>query len=580
MSGAIQQQFQEVWLVDFEFSAPAGERPSVVCMVAKELFSGKTLRCWEDELRAMPSAPFHVGDNALFVAYFASAEIGCFLSLNWGLPTHVLDLYAEFRCFTNGKAVPSGKSLVGALQFYGLPSIDVADKDAMRELAMRGGSYTEDEKQALLDYCESDVDALIQLLPAMEPKLDLPRALLRGKYMVTTAIMQHNGIPIDMVSYGALLDNWALLKTSLIDAVNPQYNVYEDQVFSTKRFQEYLIKHNIPWPVTAKGALELKDDTFKQMSVHYPELLPLKEVRATLSSLKLAKLEIGEDGRNRCILSPFAAKTGRNQPSTSKFIYGPAVWVRHLIKPENGWGVAYIDWSQQEFGIAAALSGDELMQKAYQSGDPYLEFAKQAGAAPEGATKATHPLERERFKACVLAVQYGMGAESLAQQAGISVTEARYLLELHRSTYRTFWAWSEDVVNYMGIHGQIHTVFGWMLAKGPNSNERSVRNFPMQANGAEMLRLACIYGVEAGVKLCAPIHDAILIEAPSEVFDEHIDLMQDAMVRASRDVLGGFELRSGVEKVHYPERYSDPRGEQVWGVVQDVLSRIACDAAA
>jgi len=61
-----------------------------------------------------------------------------------------------------------------------------------------------------------------------------------------------------------------------------------------------------------------------------------------------------------------------------------------LIKPPPGHGVAYIDWQQQEFGIAAALSGDPLMMDAYRSGDPYLAFAKQAGATPADATKATH----------------------------------------------------------------------------------------------------------------------------------------------------------------------------------------------
>ena len=79
-----------------------------------------------------------------------------------------------------------------------------------------------------------------------------------------------------------------------------------------------------------------------------------------------------------------------------------------------GWALAYIDWKQQEFGIAAALSGDPAMYRGYCSGDPYLEFAKQAGLVPENATKQTHPDQRRLCKAAVLAVQYGMGAESLA----------------------------------------------------------------------------------------------------------------------------------------------------------------------
>src|SRR6516162_6151014 len=76
-------------------------------------------------------------------------------------------------------------------------------------------------------------------------------------------------------------------------------------------------------------------------------------------------------------------RTWPNQPSNAKYIFGPSVWLRSLIKPPPGFSVAYIDWSQQEFGIAAALSGDRSMQDAYLSGDPYLGFAKQAGAVPE-----------------------------------------------------------------------------------------------------------------------------------------------------------------------------------------------------
>src|SRR5258707_14438989 len=99
---------------------------------------------------------------------------------------------------------------------------------------------------------------------------------------------------------------------------------------------------------------------------------------------------VGADGRNRCLLSPFRSRTGRNQPSNTRFIFGPGSWMRGLIVPEPGWGVAYLDWEQQEFGIAAYLSGDPNMIAAYESGDPYLAFAKMAGAVPEWATKESH----------------------------------------------------------------------------------------------------------------------------------------------------------------------------------------------
>ena len=73
------------------------------------------------------------------------------------------------------------------------------------------------------------------------------------------------------------------------------------------------------------------------------------------------------------------------------------------------------------------------------TGDPYLAFAKQAGAVSQEATKQTHQEAREQFKACVLAVQYGMGEASLAARINQPVARARLLLELHKRTYRHFW---------------------------------------------------------------------------------------------------------------------------------------------
>lgn len=521
----------------------------------------------------MRKPPFDTGPASLFVAYYASAEVGCFLGLGWHVPAHILDLFTEFRRATNGLFPVGGNGLVGALQHYGIPSIDVAAKDSMRALAMRGGPYTREERTMLLDYCESDVIALERLLSAMWEHIDLPRALLRGQYMAAAAQIEHNGIPIDATLLAALRNRWDAMQDALIARVDKDFGVYDGRTFKQDRFAAYLTQRGIAWPVLSTGRLNLEDSAFKDMAKLYPALLPLKELRATLSGMRLSDLAVGRDGRNRCLLSAFSSRTGRNQPSNARFIFGPAVWMRGLIKPPERHGVAYIDWSQQEFGIAAALSDDPLMMKAYHSSDPYLEFAKQAGAAPMNATKQTHKLVREQFKACVLAVQYGMGAESLAQRIGKPVAEARHLLNLHRNTYCRFWEWSDATLDYAMLNGRIHTAFGWQVHVGADSNPRSLRNFPMQANGAEMMRLACIRGLEAGIKICAPVHDALLIEAPVDVLDEHIARMQSAMAQASRDVLGNFELRSGVERFVYPDRYMDERGAGMWIQVQNILQQ-------
>ena len=157
--------FLEVWAIDFEFNTPPGCAPDVLCMVAREVESNRLIRLWRDEFK--PDPPFDVSADALFVAYMASAEMGCFLQLGWPMPANVLDLYPEFRCETNGTIWSQGRSLLGALSYHALSSITKEQKQEMRDLVLRGGPYTEPEQSDLLAYCQGDADCLGPLLERM-----------------------------------------------------------------------------------------------------------------------------------------------------------------------------------------------------------------------------------------------------------------------------------------------------------------------------------------------------------------------------------------------------------------------------
>jgi hypothetical protein len=718
--------------VDFEFTAHPGERPIPLCCVAREVLSGRLFRLWlADGATAEP--PYGIGPDTLFVAYYASAELGCLLALDWSMPSRILDLHAEFRCLTSGLPVPCGRGLLGALTYHGLDAIGAVEKEEMRQLAMRGGPYTAGEREALTSYCQSDVDAMARLLPAMLPKIDLPRALLRGRYMAAAARMERAGVPIDADTLARLRDSWERIKARLIAAVDADYGVFapvgqrtldphsrfgaavletaaewgadpyrladavdllwreeresnaelfaarraarqatgltparinqwedagrdlsdwpeldikarelarvypalgigagyasdtgEDRTdypgrlwdvlrerderetpkhdpalirraaelvasclddgahfgpmrFSAERWAEYLARKGIPWPRLPSGALALDDDTFREMARAYPvEVAPIRELRHALSQLRLNELAVGADGRNRVLLSAFGAKTGRNAPSNSRFIFGPSAWLRSLIRPAPGRAVAYVDWSAQEYGIAAALSDDRAMQRDYRSGDPYLSFAKRAGAVPADATKQTHGKERDLFKVCCgLGAMYGAGEQSLAARLGISAAHARELLRLHRRSYPDFWRWSDAVQDSAMLHGYLESVFGWRVHVGPDANPRSLRNFPMQANGAEMLRLACCLATERGITICAPVHDALLVEADADAIDAVVERTREAMREASELVLPGFPLRTDAKVVRWPDRYLDERGRRMWETVCRLLEEDA-----
>ena len=563
--------FREIWLFDFEFVAVPGERPDPVRLAAREWRSGRTVRLFREELLGLDSPPYPTGPDILFVAYYASAELGCHLALGWPLPARILDLHVEFRRRTAGLSPPHGNGLLGALAWHGLDLMGSAEKQSMRHLIMGGGPYTDDERDAILDYCEEDVDALVRLLPAMIEDLDLPRALLRGRYMAAASRIEWVGVPIDVEILSRLLGRWVDIHDELIREVDREYGVFVGRTFKADRWLAWLSRAGLAWPLLASGAPALDDDTFREMARAHPEVSLMRELRHALSQMRLAELAVGHDGRNRCLLSIFGSRTGRNQPSNTRFIFGPSTWLRGLIRPSRGRAIAYVDYEQQEFGIAAALSADPAMRDAYAGGDPYLAFARQAGQIPPGGTRESHQAVRDLFKACVLGVQYGMGEASLARRIGRPTVVARDLLRLHRETYPTFWRWSDDVEQFAMLNGYLPTTFGWTVRVGSDANPRSLRNFPMQANGAEMLRLACCLATERSIQVCAPIHDALLVEGPVDSIHEVVAGTQRATREASEIVLGGSALRTEAKIVRWPDRYMDDRGRGMWGRVMRLL---------
>ena len=94
----------------------------------------------------------------------------------------------------------------------------------------------------------------------------------------------------------------------------------------------------------------------------------------------------------------------------------------------------------------------------------------------------------------------------------------------------------------------------------------------MQANGAEMLRMAACFATEQGTEVCALIHDAMLICAPLDRLADDIKRTRACMAKASRAVLNSVELRTDVHVVRYPDHYQDPRGTLMWDRVMRLVT--------
>jgi hypothetical protein len=124
----------------------------------------------------------------------------------------------------------------------------------------------------------------------------------------------------------------------------------------------------------------------------------------------------------------------------------------------------------------------------------------------------------------------------------------------------------------------MRTVYGWECATGITEfNERSIRNWPVQSMCADIFRLAYVWGTRHGLTLIAPVHDAVLLEAPEDRIEADVALMRELMRRASRVVLnptaaGTIELRTDAKIVRYPDRFTDPRGVELWETVLRLLA--------
>jgi hypothetical protein len=376
-----------------------------------------------------------------------------------------------------------------------------------------------------------------------------------------------------VATLGLLRKKWTDIQDDLITAVDMDYHVFDGRTFKLNRFEHYLTTHKIPWPRLDSGRLDLSDDAFRQQAQSYPIISPLRELRNALSEMRLNDLAVGRDGRNRCMLSAFRARSSRNAPSNTQYIFGPSTWLRSLIKPPPGHAFFYADWKAMEFGIAAALSGDAAMMAAYLSGDPYLAFAKQAGAVPQDATKETHGAIREMYKTCVLGVIYGMGEISLAFRIGKPPIYARELLRQFREAYPRFWRWCDKVIDKALEQNFLQTVFGWTVYIGEDFNRRSFVNFPMQANGAEIMRIAACLAAERGVPIGGVVHDAFAVCSRLDQLEADIATIRAAMAEAARETLGGFNLGVDVSITHWPKRYADKRGVVMWDRVMNLLSQ-------
>lgn len=459
-------------------------------LLAKELTSGKEVR------NRCP--------RGLFVAFPAHQILQSIHAIGCPQPTEVIDLFAEHRVLTNtAESSTADPDLVAACNAWGVPcKVTLMDEEAGDPMA----------------HCRAVVDAVSGLFRAIS--FDHTQALRRGQYAMAVAAMQHRGIPISQ----ARLNEARALQQQLQAQAKAEY----PQCFPKGKFSKNLASR---W-LRGRGARRVNTPSIDWCRRQdCPEIRRAGELATAIEKLdQMRQCPIDHDSRSRVDLRPYAAVTGRNQPRGYSWQLA-----RYLIEPPPGRALAIIDYAQQEFAIAANLSGDETMTNDYYTGDAYENFGRRCGV------EGVHP--RETLKQAVLSIMYGRQSDSLSLAMGISRSDAQSLLAAFNRSYPRCRELMEEARRCVVQTGMISTASGWALrapaaCQDIDQLRRTAANFPIQANGTEILWEACRRLHIAGIELCGTLHDAVMVEADEADIGDAVAEAEELMRQAATAVLG------------------------------------------
>ena len=459
--------------------------------------------------------------------------------------------------------------------------MDSDDKEAMRRLILDNTDYTPEQWLAIEAYNRRDViDGTVPLLNAMAGSIDLPRALHRGRYMMAVARQERCGLPVNVEYLAQLVANWERLQLYFI-ARDDEFGLYDGTSFREQRMWDLITKNNWDWPLTAHGRPELKIKTLTRQARRYPELKSLVRLRNNIAELRISKLAntVGADGFSRCPMLPFWTRTSRCQPSARDKVFLPSLpsWLHGLLRPPPGFALVELDWTGQEYAIAAALSGDPGMIADYLTGDPHWAFGVRAELVSADADKAEHKELRDKtLKPITHGQNYGMTAYGIAAKTGRSLLWARDVHARHRQTYPVFHRWLGDIVAQAKFDGVMVTPFGWPMAVIAETKTRTLMNYMAQASGADCMRIASIAAAEAGIRVCCSVHDSFWILARLDELDVTVARMADIMTKAGAAVTGGLPIGVEVKAVvRWPQNLGDHRhdkDQRMWVEVRELMN--------
>ena len=246
-------------------------------------------------------------------------------------------------------------------------------------------------------------------------------------------------------------------------------------------------------------------------------------------------------------------------------------WYRSIFIPEKNNVLVCADYSQVEVRVAAILSGEERMLKAYREGkDLYKHTASLLLHKPEAEiTKA----ERQQAKAVVLGLQFGMGASTLCKYAlnyNVVLTEAESnkLVDGYRQAYPMLYEWQLNTTALAKETLMCETVCGMKRKLDDDNYYTCSLNTPVQGSSAEVILYAlwkldkeiCDNNIPA--RIVATVHDEVLVECDKRVGEKVRDMLSRVMLEAFRFVFNRIGIKgadANIVEAHIGENWYEAK---------------------
>ena len=372
--------------------------------------------------------------------------------------------------------------------------------------------------------------ACFDVLNKLNVCVETPSAVQRDKYVKHAYDRYRRSILLD-----TSFINQAVSQAN--DTLTRLYLEFSSTLFEYNQINQTVLRSKLPTQLLAKwpkqysklAGEELATDKSSLKNVDHDIARAIIAFRGALKAKYLQYLKVDKDGGHKFYPNAFGTITGRDKPVGASLMYVPDYYRQKLILADSGYVLVLLDYCQQEVLVAASLANDADNIEECSKGDFYNSF--DAG-----------DLSRSEQKKLILGYQFGqrLTVQEMNDAGLHAQLEQRFYKINDYLDNRTTQAYAEKLI----------ACDDWQMHV-EQQNPLTIRNWPVQATAASILRKACLKLDEVKIPVLAAFHDAVLIKCALNHEQSTIQTASNLMIQASEEILVNASLRVSVASKYY-----------------------------